>query len=164
MAYFPDLSPYCYGPFAAGELNVGWLDSEHEFGTEPPSDQLLDALWQLVAHPKAASFGLHECDLCPRDPDFEARRVEAQAMAAASGRAFGSGAAIQWPEDARSRAGTACRHGVKRGLGSAEIRVTGEHGEIYAAPDLIYHYVADHHYKAPDAFVCAVLLAPALSW
>ena len=44
-------------------------------------------------------------------------------------------------------------------LGGAEIRILGEQ-EIYAAPDLIYHYVVDHRYQPPDEFVQAVLKGP----
>src|SRR5262245_34623367 len=35
-------------------------------------------------------------------------------------------------------------------LGSAGIRVSGEGGVIYAAPDMVYHYVTEHNYKPPD--------------
>ena len=45
-------------------------------------------------------------------------------------------------------------------LGSAEIRVIGKGGLIYAAPNLIFHYVRDHRYKPPQAFVDAVLAVP----
>jgi len=45
-------------------------------------------------------------------------------------------------------------------LGSAEIRIFGLEGVIYAAPNLIYHYVVDHHYSPPDEFVGAVLKGP----
>jgi hypothetical protein len=48
------------------------------------------------------------------------------------------------------------RNGEELLLGSAEIRVFGKDGLIYAAPNLIYHYVAVHHYKAPDEFLEAV--------
>ncbi len=44
--------------------------------------------------------------------------------------------------------------------GQAEIRVIGE-VDIYAAPDLIYHYVSGHHYLPPPEFVAAVLQGPA---
>lgn len=51
---------------------------------------------------------------------------------------------------------------VRRGqetleVGFAEIRVFGRNGKIYAAPNLIYHYVTAHHYRPPDEFVQAVL-------
>lgn len=42
-------------------------------------------------------------------------------------------------------------------LGSAEIRVPGKAGTVYACPDLIYHYVRDHHYRPPNEFLVAVL-------
>ncbi len=44
----------------------------------------------------------------------------------------------------------------KIGLGSAEIRVF-YNGRVYAAPNLIYHYVVEHQYKPPDEFIEAVL-------
>ncbi|MET9520042.1 hypothetical protein [Streptomyces sp. NPDC002994] len=40
--------------------------------------------------------------------------------------------------------------------GSAEIRVIGE-GVVYAAPELIAHYVEAHNYAPPAEFVRAVL-------
>jgi hypothetical protein len=45
-------------------------------------------------------------------------------------------------------------------LGSAEIRVFNNKGVVYAAPNLIYHYVADHHYRPPEEFIKAVLEGP----
>jgi hypothetical protein len=48
----------------------------------------------------------------------------------------------------------------KRSLGSAEIRVIGKDNVIYAAPDLIYHYVTKHNYRPPDEFIQAVLDGP----
>ena len=51
----------------------------------------------------------------------------------------------------------ALRSGRRIRLGSAEIRVEGKDGRIYAAPNLIYHYVADHKYHPPDEFIKAVL-------
>ncbi|MHA3915828.1 DUF7919 family protein [Halovulum sp. GXIMD14793] len=45
-------------------------------------------------------------------------------------------------------------------LGTAEIRVLGGDGTIFCAPNLIYHYVKDHHYEPPAAFHEAVLNGP----
>lgn len=42
-------------------------------------------------------------------------------------------------------------------LGSAEIRVLARDGAIFAAPDLIFHYVVFHHYLPPDKFLDAVI-------
>jgi hypothetical protein len=44
-------------------------------------------------------------------------------------------------------------------LGSAEIRVFGE-ARVYAAPNLILHYVHAHHYLPPAEFVEAVMTGP----
>jgi hypothetical protein len=48
------------------------------------------------------------------------------------------------------------RHGETLLLGTSEIRVFATTGEIYAAPTLIYHYVAAHHYAPPEPFVRAL--------
>lgn len=45
-------------------------------------------------------------------------------------------------------------------LGSAEIRVFSAGPAIYAAPTLIHHYVAAHHYAPPAEFVRAVEQGP----
>ena len=54
---------------------------------------------------------------------------------------------------------------VRRGdketdLGSAEIWILGQNGIIYAAPDLIYHYIVGHDYQPPDEFIQAVIQSP----
>lgn len=43
--------------------------------------------------------------------------------------------------------------------GTAEIRVLGE-DDIFAAPDLIHHYVTIHGYQPPEVFIEAVLNGP----
>jgi len=45
-------------------------------------------------------------------------------------------------------------------LGSADIRVVGKDGTVYAAPNMIFHYVVDHLYQPPDEFIQAVLQGP----
>lgn len=41
-------------------------------------------------------------------------------------------------------------------LGDGEIRVWSKNGRTYAAPNLIYHYVATHQYRPPDEFLNAL--------
>lgn len=41
--------------------------------------------------------------------------------------------------------------------GNGQIRVRDQSGTWYSAPTLIHHYVVDHGYLPPDAFVGAVL-------
>ena len=52
------------------------------------------------------------------------------------------------------------RDGGTLSLGTSEIRVFGQDGTIYAAPDLIYHYVIDHQYRPPDVFIDTLLQGP----
>jgi len=52
------------------------------------------------------------------------------------------------------------KDGMRLSLGSAEIRVFSKSAVIYAAPNLIYHYVSAHHYKPPDIFVSALMDGP----
>lgn len=42
-------------------------------------------------------------------------------------------------------------------LGSAEIRVFAGDGTIFAAPNLILHYVEQHRYRPPSEFIDAVM-------
>lgn len=51
------------------------------------------------------------------------------------------------------------RDGRRAVPGTGEIRVLGE-SDIFAAPDLILHYVSAHSYQPPREFVQAVLLGP----
>ena len=51
----------------------------------------------------------------------------------------------------------ASRMGRTTSLGSAEVWVPVDGNIVYAAPDLIYHYVETHHYAPPEEFVSAVL-------
>lgn len=50
----------------------------------------------------------------------------------------------------------AARDGLELNLGSAEIRVLSPDGFIFAAPTLIFHYVAVHNYKPPASFLMAL--------
>ena len=46
--------------------------------------------------------------------------------------------------------------------GSGSLFLPGEK-VIYIAPQMVYHYVKDHHYVPPDDFVAAVVNAPPVS-
>ena len=67
---------------------------------------------------------------------------------------------IPWPRDERRQSVEAERGGEQLMLGTAEIRAYGANGVLYAAPTLIYHYVAKHHYQPPDEFIQAVMTGP----
>ncbi|MGY3684250.1 DUF7919 family protein [Streptomyces sp. TE33382] len=42
-------------------------------------------------------------------------------------------------------------------LGSAEIRAQDADGTVYAAPNLVIHYITEHHYRPPVEFCRAVV-------
>jgi hypothetical protein len=46
--------------------------------------------------------------------------------------------------------------GTELFLGSAEIRVQDRAGVVFAAPNLIYHYITAHNYRPPEEFLSAV--------
>jgi hypothetical protein len=52
------------------------------------------------------------------------------------------------------------RKGQKLSLGSAEIRVFSGGTDIFAAPNLIYHYMSVHCYRPPEAFITALRTGP----
>lgn len=58
------------------------------------------------------------------------------------------------PEEARSN--WFVHSGERRRLGSGQIRVFAANGDIFAAPDLLFHYVRDHAYRPPDVFLTAL--------
>lgn len=61
----------------------------------------------------------------------------------------------------RTQTGTEIkRDGESLLLGTAEIRVFSQSGQAFAAPTLIYHYMADHQYRPPAEFVDALLMGP----
>ena len=45
-------------------------------------------------------------------------------------------------------------------LGFAEIRAFSDDGKVYAAPNLMFHYIVDHSYLPPSEFIDAVLKGP----
>lgn len=51
----------------------------------------------------------------------------------------------------------ATRDGVTIALGDAEVRIRGVKGTTFAAPTLVYHYITDHSYLPPAAFIEALL-------
>ncbi|HEX2312604.1 MAG TPA: hypothetical protein VHJ17_02660 [Thermomonospora sp.] len=45
--------------------------------------------------------------------------------------------------------------GTELALGDAEIRVVGPDGTVYAAPNLVAHYIGAHSYRPPQGFIDA---------
>ena len=41
-------------------------------------------------------------------------------------------------------------------LGSSEVWIPGDNNFVYVSPDLIIHYMAEHCYQPPEAYLRAV--------
>jgi hypothetical protein len=129
MAYYPDLSPYQYGnsTIRPDVMNVGWLDSVHNYPRGSVPLAFIDRLWILCRRRIMTMRGFHVCEFC----DMAHDKVPT----------------VQRGEEVLS-------------LGFAEIRVFSPSDRVYAAPNLIYHYVVEHHYQPPEEFIQAVLKCP----
>ncbi|TMC97397.1 MAG: hypothetical protein E6J05_12115 [Chloroflexi bacterium] len=135
MSWFADLTPYTYHEHVGGEpepntLNIGWLDTGMEFSTGECDRDFVARLRDLCRDGVNRTRGLYRCNLC-------------------STSAFGG----IWPPESNRVASP----GGDFVVGGAEIRVTGADGTVYAAPDMIIHYVERHQYKPPEQFVAAVI-------
>ncbi|MGO1056455.1 DUF7919 family protein [Crossiella sp. CA198] len=138
MAVYEDLSRYGYQPVevvGAEVLTVGWLGAGVEFERGEPAADFVDALRKLAAFESVGQTrGYHYCWLCQAVAGFDWEPAEIPCAEAERGALT---------------------------LGSAEIHVPGAGGVVYAAPNLICHYVLAHQYSPPAEFVAAVLAASA---
>ena len=145
MTWFADLSPCNYhGEAAAGKLRaVGWLSYDHPFPTGSVPPDVFDRLRRLLIFPFpfGGTIGHHSCDLC-----YSARlRAQGEAIEKA-----------RFPDPRIGLPQTVPRYTTRS---SQMLFVPGEH-EIYACPELILHYIADHRYSPPEEFRRAVLDCP----
>jgi hypothetical protein len=128
MTYFKDLHVCTYRrnekPWPL-ENAVGWLGPDHSFPTAKPDEALLDFVWKFCKVYVNQTRGIHPCHLFPAD------RLLSPAF---ESHIFE-------------------RNGEKLLLGSAEIRSFSNRGAIFAAPNLIYHYISTHHYRPLEEFI-----------
>jgi hypothetical protein len=128
MTYFADGSAYSYGDTgeAGPRVNVGWLSPSHPYQTGAVPEDLVALLAHRCSMGVHRTRGLHRCEFC---------------VFAGPGR--------KPPTSVRDED----REFI---VGSAEIRVTGPSGIVFASPDMIIHYVTDHGYKPPEEFLEAL--------
>ena len=124
-----------------GETYVGWLDPSVPFPTGTVSPHLLERLETVAAHHVLQTRGFHPCPFCT---DHRSTRIPP---------------ATEYIDTS----------GETRLLGSAEMRVIPKDGgPIFAAPNLVLHYIAVHTYLPPKPFLdalesCALPGEPAFS-
>lgn len=155
MMYYPDGSQYNYDlkelavrredyerpENAASVLNIGWLETPHPFPTGSVSECFKDSLFRLCLQRINATRGYHGCCFCTNPPSTPVTFQK-----------NGQTVVVAVPDPVR-----VSRNGQTIRLGTAEIRVTGQDGTMYAAPDMIYQYVVEHNYLPPAPFIRAVL-------
>ena len=64
MSYYPDLSPYVYAGAIPGAVNVGWLDSKHDFPKGKVPVAVIRKLKNLMVVPAVRHRGYHNCEFC----------------------------------------------------------------------------------------------------
>jgi hypothetical protein len=133
VAWFEDLTPYSYlGRERRAALNVGWLGVGHAFSTGRTDPGFVTALMEMCVQSRVnVTRGWQECVFCPTDPQELRKHYPIRVVHA----------------------------GNEYALGDAEIRVTHPDGTVFAAPNLIAHYVQTHKYEPPRKFIDAVLEA-----
>ncbi len=137
MTYFEDGTPYRFLPNEDQALNVGWLDGSREFPHGPVPAEFVAVLSRRCRDTVLHTRGWHYCNLCVPDDD---RRSPSDFVKTVVHRDDGDLI-----------------------LGRAEIRVAGLDGVVFAAPDMVIHYVVDHGYRQPEEFIdpLAVRVTPA---
>jgi len=66
MGYFADLTQYSYIQRTAREceVNVGWLDDQHNFATGAAPEEVLSKIFELCRKPMNLTRGRQSCVLC----------------------------------------------------------------------------------------------------
>ena len=131
VTHFEDGSPYEYQPQEGPATNVGWLDAAHEYSKGPVSPEFVRLLSELCRAGVLHMRGWHMCNLCVPDEERRSYSDLVPTLVKAEGGDYS--------------------------VGHAEIRVPGLGGVMYAAPDMVIHYVVVHGYRPPDGFIEAVL-------
>ena len=128
MAHIPDLVSYDYYPGGPEALAIGWLDASQAFATGICPRDVRDRLDELSREPVRLMRGYHYCQFCwDTAPRPTHLKPDLRLM--------------EEPHVAR---------------GNGEIRITAPHGTNYVAPALVVHYLDEHGYLPPLAFIAAV--------
>jgi hypothetical protein len=139
--HFPDLTPYSYYVEASDEpaVNIGWLDSAHDFAKGIPPYGFVDRLRTLSRTRIKRMRGFQICCFCSDLRPFLELR--------------------EWSDQDKAFYNCCFEDGR---FSSTEIRVVGPGGRIYASPVMLLHYIEAHGYLPPQEFIDAVMQAGGL--
>lgn len=127
--YYPDLTPYEYEISGTLEdvLNIGWLSKEHSFQTGVVEDSIIEKLKNMIV-----KYRITNQMRGTHECDLCSHKDPYTDT-------------YLWFGD-----------GKRRLLGSAELWIPSSTGIVYAAPDMIYHYITEHYYYPPNEFLMAL--------
>lgn len=139
--YYADLSTIpnsWHGSVLSGKA-VGWLSCEYSYPKGKIASGFLERLSIFCCSSHIYYMGYHYCEFCngPKSNNWNWREMI---------------------DDTPSMKLPTCGDN-RHCLGSGDILIFGP-GDVYIAPNMIYHYVADHDYLPPDEFIQAVLFSP----
>jgi len=144
MSYFKDLSDYAYLPDSRPEITrIAWFGLNPETSFSPPRVKNVGWLGRGHQFPTQA-------------PPEETLELLWDYCAISVNQTRGVHPCDFCLDHERYLHRHAERNGQRKLLGSAEIRVFGANGDVYAAPTLVYHYVSVHSYSPPHEFVLAM--------
>lgn len=129
MTYYKDLSVYTYHEKWMGDkiLNIGWLEKNREFNVEKDKTLSLKIVEKLWEQWNKREVKTRGFHVCDLCEHQE------------------------FPLTLQDPNGNVCS------VGSAEFRILGKGGVVYAAPDMILHYILEHDYRPPNEFVDCIL-------
>lgn len=133
--YYEDLTPFRYDKFrdesfvTSGALNIGWLDSGHEFHRGLLDEKIINKLKKITfdQQPIKLTRGYQTCPFCT---------------------SFNEELGIDMPVSAQWE-------GREKLLGSGILVLKGD-SVTYVFPDLLIHYIEAHDYHPPEEFLDAV--------
>jgi len=151
MAYFEDLSPYSYSHSGVrpDTLNIGWLDKQKPFPTGGIAESGFAGIVSWIRRKPSPKVGVPKAFLEKLWPYCKLRVVQMRGFHV-----------CEFCDLPNNPFPTYQFQDEEIKLGSAEIRIFGDDGKIFASPNLIFHYVRDHHYLPPESFIQAVLSSP----
>jgi len=119
--------------------------TQYEYGLSLKNSGLLNVGWLSKEHPYPQGETIAE---------FKAKLLELCEIPVNQTRGFHR---CEFCEENRGKRIVVHLDDNKLTLGSAEIRAVHADRSVFAAPNMIYHYVVKHNYLPPDKFIEAVI-------
>ena len=157
MTYIPDLDICTYGkhgeyqsPYQQrypGCIAIGWLEKGHTYNQEGNLLKgFVESLRKFIKHNPTTDMvwlGYHDCDICPKEKN-DTQPLSRQEWA----NKYKDGK--EWPSK------TEKKEKDKKEPRHINLVIHGDN-KIYAAPELLLHYIIDHEYIPPEEFQIEII-------